>query len=40
MWDIARTFCTTMEEISSLNQLEGEELTPGASLILVKRVEE
>ena len=40
LWDIARTFCTTMEEISSLNQLEGEELTPGTSLILVKRVEE
>jgi hypothetical protein len=40
LWEIARNFFTTMEEIRELNQLEGEELTPQSSLILVKRVED
>ncbi|MGI6005887.1 MAG: DUF3794 and LysM peptidoglycan-binding domain-containing protein [Ruminococcus sp.] len=40
LWDIARNYYTTMEEIQSLNQLDSEELLPGSSLILVKRVEE
>ena len=40
LWDIARSSFSTMEDIRELNQLEGDELTPQSSLILVKRVED
>ena len=39
MWDIAKKFYTTTEEIIRLNHLESEELHPFDSLILVKSVE-
>lgn len=39
MWDIAKKFYTTTEEIIRLNQLESEELHPFDTLILVKSVE-
>ena len=39
MWDIAKKFYTTTEEIIRLNHLESEELHPFDTLILVKSVE-
>lgn len=40
LWDIAKKFYTTMEEICGMNGLENEELSPGQPLLLVKKVEE
>lgn len=39
MWDIAKRFYTTVEEICGLNELEDERVTPGMPLLLVKKVE-
>ena len=38
LWDIAKKFYTTVENIMELNNRETEELTPGERLILVKEV--
>lgn len=40
LWDIAKRFYTTTEEISSMNALENEEISSGTPLLLVKKVEE
>ena len=40
LWDIAKRFYTTTEEISSMNELENEEISSGMPLLLVKKVEE
>ena len=39
MWDIAKRFYTTVEEICELNQLENDSLSEGQPLLLVKKVE-
>ena len=39
MWDIAKHFYTTVEEICELNELEDDKVTPGMPLLLVKKVE-
>ena len=39
MWDIAKHFYTTVEEICTLNELESDQVTPGMPLLLVKKVE-
>lgn len=39
LWDIARNFYTTVDEIRELNSLESEEVESGQPLILVKKVE-
>ena len=38
MWDIAKRFYTTVEEICGLNELENETVVPGQPLLLVKKV--
>ena len=38
MWDIARRFYTTVEEIEELNELSEEEIESGQPLLLVKKV--
>ncbi len=38
MWDIARRFYTTVEEIEALNELTEEEIESGQPLLLVKKV--
>ena len=38
MWDIARRFYTTVEEIKDLNELAEEEIESGQPLLLVKKV--
>lgn len=38
LWDIAKRFYTTVEEISSVNGLTGEEIKQGQPLVLVKKV--
>ena len=38
MWDIARRFYTTVEEIEELNELSEEEMESGQPLLLVKKV--
>ena len=40
LWDIAKRFYTTTEEIRSMNELENEEISSGMPLLLVKKVEE
>lgn len=40
LWDIAKRFYTTTEEISSMNALENKEISSGTPLLLVKKVEE
>lgn len=40
LWDIARNFYTTIEEIKMLNQIETEETALPETLLLMKRVEE
>ncbi len=40
LWDIAKKFYTTVDEIRQMNQLEEESVTAGTPLILVKKVEE
>lgn len=40
LWDIAKKFFTTTEEICRMNELEGEEISAGQPLLLVKKVEE
>ena len=37
MWDIAKRFYTTVEEICELNQLENDSLSEGQPLLLIKR---
>lgn len=39
MWNIAKRFYTTTEEIRMLNELEDENVNPGQPLLLVKKVE-
>ena len=39
LWDIAKKFYTTVEEIQRLNDLKGETVQPMESLLLVKKVE-
>ena len=39
LWDIAKRFYTTVEEICGLNELETDEVQPGYPLLLVKKVE-
>ena len=39
MWNIAKRFYTTIEEIQTLNELEDENISPGQPLLLVKKVE-
>lgn len=39
LWDIAKRFYTTVEEIRSLNELEEERISPCQPLLLVKKVE-
>ena len=39
LWDIAKRFYTTTEEIQKLNGLKSETLQPMDSLLLVKKVE-
>ena len=38
LWDIARKFYTTVDEICSVNSLTEKEVKPGQPLILVKQV--
>ena len=38
LWDIAKRFYTTVDEICSLNELESRQLHSGQPLLLVKRV--
>ena len=38
MWDIAKRFYTTVEEICTLNELEEETIYPCQPLLLVKKV--
>ena len=40
LWDIAKAFYTTVEDICQLNGLEEQEVPPYCPLLLVKRVEE
>lgn len=40
LWDIAKKFYTTTEEICSMNELENEEIQTGQPLLLIKKVEE
>ena len=40
LWDIAKRFYTTTEEIRSRNNLENEEISPGQPLLLIKKVAE
>ncbi len=39
LWDIARSFYTTVEEICTMNSLQEAEISPGQSLLLVKQVQ-
>ena len=39
LWDIAKKFYTTIENIMELNGLESEEVKPGDGLLLMKKVE-
>ena len=39
LWDIAKAFYTTVEEIKAMNHLENEKITPYQPLLLVKKVE-
>lgn len=36
LWDIAKKYCTTTEEIMEINHLESEEVYPGMKLLIVK----
>ena len=38
LWDIAKKFYTTMEEIISMNDLEDDQVSSGQPLILVKKL--
>ena len=38
LWDIAKRFYTTVEEIRTLNELPDEEIRCGQPLLLVKKV--
>ena len=40
LWDIAKRFYTTTEEISRMKELETEEISSGLAQLLVKKVEE
>ena len=39
LWNIAKRFYTTMEEIQEMNELESDEIEAGQPLLLVKKVE-
>ena len=39
LWDIAKAFYTTVEEIQAMNHLENEKITTYQPLLLVKKVE-
>lgn len=38
LWNIAKKFCTTVEEICQMNELEGERISMGQPLLLVKKI--
>ena len=40
LWDIARKFYTTVDEICNVNGLDEKDVEPGQQLILVKQVPE
>ena len=40
LWDIAKKFYTTVEEICTMNQLKDKEISVGQPLLLVKKVEQ
>ena len=40
LWDIAKKFYTTIENIMQLNSMETEEIRPYDTLILMKEVEQ
>ena len=40
LWNIAKKFYTTVDEIMQMNQLEEESVTAGTPILLVKKVEE
>ena len=40
LWNIAKKFYTTVEEIIQMNDLDGDEVSSGTPLLLVKKVEE
>ena len=40
LWNIAKKFYTTVEEIIQVNDLDGDEVSSGTPLLLVKKVEE
>ena len=40
LWNIAKKFYTTVEEIMQMNDLDGDEVSSGTPLLLVKKVEE
>ena len=40
LWNIAKKFYTTVEEIIQMNNLDGDEVSSGTPLLLVKKVEE
>lgn len=40
LWNIAKKFYTTVDEIIQMNDLDGDEVSSGTPLLLVKKVEE
>ena len=40
LWNIAKKFYTTVDEIIQMNNLDGDEVSSGTPLLLVKKVEE
>ena len=40
LWDIAKKFYTTVEEISAVNELKDGEISVGQPLLLIKKVEQ
>lgn len=38
LWDVAKRFYTSLDQIRELNQLEADELTPGEPILVVKNV--
>jgi len=38
LWDLAKTYHTTMEHIQNLNELNGTDIVPGQKLLLVKQI--
>lgn len=40
LWNIAKTYCSTTEEIKKMNHLDSDELKEGQKLLIVKKVKE